>query len=162
LTQVLLNLLDNAVKYGRSADGAVDVRVWVDAVAVRRWRVLPRRRWVRIAVRDAGPGLSRRDLRRVFRRFYRGAGAQALNVSGTGLGLAVCRHVVRAHGGWIGASSAPGQGSTFSVYLPARDQRTVGPDKRGRRMKQAGPVGALWATRMAAVTTTIGKHLTGL
>jgi two-component system phosphate regulon sensor histidine kinase PhoR len=63
-------------------------------------------------------GMSRQVLRRLFRQFYRAPEAQEGNITGLGLGLALCRHVVRAHGGRIVVSSTPGQGSTFTVLLP--------------------------------------------
>ena len=63
-------------------------------------------------------GIDRRERRRIFRRFYRSPRARDRNVSGVGLGLALCRTVVRAHGGWIEVKSKAGEGSTFEVYLP--------------------------------------------
>lgn len=125
LAQVVFNLLDNAFKYGRSprvagAEAAVaKLDVTVDCVICRRRAWGRRRSWVRIAVRDQGPGLSRRERLKVFGRFYRTPSAWSANASGAGLGLALCRHVVVAHGGWITVGSAPGQGCTFSVFLPA-------------------------------------------
>lgn len=118
--QVLLNLLDNAAKYGKN-DGAGPCRVDVSVERAERKRhALSRRRtWLCIAVRDHGGGMDAQDLKRAFRRYYRGPGADDKNVSGVGLGLALSRHVVMAHGGWIEAVSRPGEGCCFSVYLPA-------------------------------------------
>jgi len=120
--QVLLNLLDNAAKYG-SDDTAVPCRidVTVERFNGKRHALLRRRTWLRIAVRDYGGGMAAKDLRRVFRRYYRGPGADDMNVSGVGLGLALSRHVVRAHGGWMAAVSRQGEGSCFCVYLPAME-----------------------------------------
>lgn len=118
MTQVLFNLLDNAVKYVRPGERP-RVEVEVDCI-VRRGRTIGRKRkWVIIAVRDNGIGISGSDLHRIFRRYYRTAEARRSNVSGVGLGLAMCQHIVRVHGGWIGVKSRVGEGSTFSVYLPA-------------------------------------------
>ena len=129
LVQVVLNLLDNAWKYGRppaSADGKGRERVEVMAVVVRavvmakKHRLWGRRRkWIRVSVSDHGEGICGRDLRRVFRPFYRAQGARDRNTSGVGLGLALCRHVAVAHGGWIEAESEMGKGASFMVYLPA-------------------------------------------
>lgn len=121
--QVLLNLLDNAVKYAnmdhtpRAIREPIEVSV---AKVSRPRRFLGRPRdWVCISVRDQGMGIARGELRRVFRRFHRAPAAMKTNVSGVGLGLALCRHVALAHGGWIEADSELGRGSTFSVFLPA-------------------------------------------
>jgi two-component system phosphate regulon sensor histidine kinase PhoR len=97
------------------------VRIEVAVEAVRGRAHLPwlSREWVRITVRDHGIGMGKAALRRIFREFYRGPEALERNISGVGLGLALCRHVVRAHGGRIAVQSSPGEGSAFSVFLPA-------------------------------------------
>lgn len=116
IEQVLLNLVDNAMKYG-ARGGRAEVSVTVDACRARRaWYERPRR-WVRIEVSDRGEGLRRGELRKVFRPFYRGQAAREANLSGVGLGLALCRKIVRAHGGWMEVRSAPGAGATFTVWL---------------------------------------------
>ncbi|MBA4389192.1 MAG: hypothetical protein C0404_14560 [Verrucomicrobia bacterium] len=121
LVQVVLNLLDNAWKYGSDPRGGADRGVEVDVAAWRGRRHLigVTRTWVRMSVTDHGAGIGRKHLRRVFRKYYRVPGSAAMNVSGVGLGLALCRHIVANHGGWIEAKSEPGKGSTFSIYLPA-------------------------------------------
>lgn len=108
IEQVLLNLMDNAVKYSRGP-AAVHVRAGSSSDG----------RWVRISVRDEGVGMERRELKRIFRKFYRVGGSRAAVTPGVGLGLALCRHVVRAHGGRIEVESEPGVGSTFTVSLKA-------------------------------------------
>jgi signal transduction histidine kinase len=93
------------------------VEVTVDTVnrAHHPWR--RPRRWVRLTVRDFGMGIAPSEQRKIFHRFYRSARAHDRNVSGVGLGLALCRHVIRSHGGWIDVESEVGVGTTFSVYL---------------------------------------------
>ena len=105
LAQVVGNLLSNAVKY--SPDGGV-----VEIDAEHRGGV------VRVHVRDQGMGIPETHRAKIFTKFYRGAAGSA-GISGTGLGLAVTRDVVEAHGGRIGFVSTPGKGSTFWFELPA-------------------------------------------
>ncbi len=104
LAQALWNLLDNAVKY--SGDSAV-VHVEVEAgnpVAIR--------------VRDQGFGIPPSERKRIFRKFVRGSSAKAYGVKGTGIGLAMVKHIVDAHGGKVIVESEPGKGSTFTILLP--------------------------------------------
>ena len=105
LTNALWNLLDNAVKYS-PASGRVDVTVRAAGATLS------------IAVRDQGAGIPAGEHREIFGKFVRGATARAGNVPGTGLGLAMVRHIAVAHGGGVGVLSAPGQGSTFTLTLP--------------------------------------------
>jgi signal transduction histidine kinase len=103
--QVLFNLLDNAVRFtpqgghvtisATRRDGSVDV-----------------------AVRDTGPGIPREHLPRLFDRFYRVDTARSRDDGGTGIGLAIARSVIDAHGGRIWAESELGRGSTFTFELP--------------------------------------------
>ena len=105
IEQVLVNLLDNAVKY--SPDGGEVVVTTVPSAST-----------VRVEVSDEGLGISPAEHDAVFEKFYRGD-PQHLNVpSGTGLGLYVCRELVRRMGGAIGVRSEPGAGSTFWFDLP--------------------------------------------
>lgn len=106
MVEALLNLLSNAVKYGGSG-GLVEVRVRAE------------RRRALVEVRDHGPGIPRSEHRRVFERFYRGASKAVAATSGSGLGLAMARLVVKAHGGSIRLQSIPGEGACFTVDLPA-------------------------------------------
>src|SRR5918993_1022402 len=104
LAQVVGNLLSNAIKY--SPEGGT-----VEVVAGRSAE------GVRIAVRDEGLGIPEEQQDRIFTKFFRGDAA-ATGITGTGLGLAVSREIVEAHGGRIGFDSDPGQGTTFWLELP--------------------------------------------
>jgi heavy metal sensor kinase len=107
LTQVVMNLVDNAVKY-TGAGGSVQVRVWEEADGAG------------LAVTDTGPGIAPEHLAQVFDRFYRLDPARTRARGGSGLGLAICRELVEAHGGCIWAESVPGAGSTFALSLPVQ------------------------------------------
>ncbi|MBI4887049.1 MAG: HAMP domain-containing histidine kinase [Acidobacteria bacterium] len=107
LRTVLGNLLDNAVKY---SGGGVRVEVSVAAPT-------PRTVWVR--VRDRGVGIPRKQLKRIFNRFYRVEVRGIRQISGTGLGLYIVRTITKAHGGRVFAQSeGEGRGATFTVELP--------------------------------------------
>ena len=103
--QVLFNLLDNAVRFTPTGG-----RVTVTASRHNGS--------VDVAVADTGPGISSEDLSRVFERFYRVDQSRSRDDGGTGIGLAIARSVVEAHGGRIWADSEPGRGSTFTFELP--------------------------------------------
>lgn len=112
LRQVLLNLMENAVKYGGSG-GPVTVRVMPpqDEPSLRR-------RCVRIVVEDRGPGIAAHHIPRLTERFYRVDTHRSREVGGTGLGLAIVKHVINRHRGRLRIESEPGKGSRFSVILP--------------------------------------------
>jgi signal transduction histidine kinase len=94
------------------------ITVSVRLVRLRKGWIGRDREWIRLEIRDYGIGMEKKELRKIFQRFYRVPGSQEENISGVGLGLALCRHVVRAHGGRVEVESSPGVGSTFSVLLP--------------------------------------------
>jgi PAS domain S-box-containing protein len=75
--------------------------------------------WVTFSVSDTGPGISPEEQARLFERFFRGEAGRKSNAPGTGLGLAICQEIVQRHNGRITIESAVGQGSTFTVWLPA-------------------------------------------
>jgi two-component system, OmpR family, sensor histidine kinase BaeS len=106
LRQALGNLVSNAVRYSSAGD-RVTVRVRRDgpeAVA---------------EVADTGAGIAPDDLPHVFDRFWRADTSRTRETGGSGLGLAICRELIEAHGGTVTAASEPGEGSTFTIRLPA-------------------------------------------
>jgi two-component system sensor histidine kinase SenX3 len=106
LVSAVYNLLDNAVKYSDEC-GTVDVGCGTDG------------QWVELAVGDRGIGIPSRDFERIFERFYRVDRARGRDTGGTGLGLAIVRHVASNHGGRVSVESHEGDGSTFTLLLPA-------------------------------------------
>ena len=106
LAEVLQNILDNAVQY-TPAGGKISIRAGVENSQVS------------IDVTDTGIGIPRDDQQRIFERFYRVDAARSREAGGTGLGLSIAKHLVEAHGGRIEVESEVGQGSTFSIVLPA-------------------------------------------
>jgi signal transduction histidine kinase len=116
LAQVVGNLLSNAIKY--SDEGSV-----VALAAERHGDD------VRMTVRDEGRGIAPDQQERIFTKFFRGD-AGATGITGTGLGLAVSREIVEAHGGRIGFDSASGAGSTFWVELPGAPPEAGANDRR--------------------------------
>jgi signal transduction histidine kinase len=104
LKQVVTNLAQNALKYAPGAE--------------QRWSVFQADGRAAIRLQDTGPGISRQDLPHIFERFYRGEKARDRSAGGSGLGLAIAKSIVEAHQGTIDASSEPGQGATFTAWLP--------------------------------------------
>lgn len=98
------NLLDNAIKY--TEEGVVTVRVEAEDNLVR------------VIVSDTGIGIPAGDLPRIFERFYRVDRARSRRSGGTGLGLALVRHVVERSGGTVEVTSEPGVGTSFAITLP--------------------------------------------
>lgn len=104
LTRAVINLVDNAIRYGR-AGGRIRVELGKeDGQAV-------------IRVTDDGAGMAQEALEHVFERFWRGDSART--TQGTGIGLAIVKAAAQAHGGDAKAASTPGEGSSFSIHLPA-------------------------------------------
>jgi signal transduction histidine kinase len=106
LTRVLRHLLDNAVKFGPLNQ-------------VVRLRLEPVGRSVRVTISDHGPGLAPEDLERVFEVFYQADGSATRRAGGLGLGLALVKKLVEAHGGQVRVESEPGRGSSFWFELEA-------------------------------------------
>jgi len=110
LEQAILNLVNNAMKYsGESHE--IDLRLQrKDDQAL-------------IQVTDRGVGIDPREQKRVFEKFYRVSMPENERIVGTGLGLTLVSHIVKAHGGNIEVESAPGKGSTFSICLPLESKQ---------------------------------------
>jgi signal transduction histidine kinase len=105
LRRLLLNLIDNGIKYTPNG-GQV-------TLSLRR-----RDEWVLLDIMDTGIGLSAVEGEQIFQRFYRTDSARNQGASGSGLGLCIAHSIANAHGGAIDLDSTPGQGSTFTVRLP--------------------------------------------
>ena len=103
--QVLGNLLSNALKF-TAEGGTIRLRCWSQPDGVH------------VEVQDSGVGVAPDQLPYIFDKYFQ-VGQQA-RASGAGLGLAIAREIVEAHGGWITAESEPGEGTTFTFVLPAR------------------------------------------
>jgi two-component system phosphate regulon sensor histidine kinase PhoR len=116
LAQVIQNLMDNAIKYGRAGTEVT--------VVAKRAEHLPAsyparpRQAVVISVRDRGEGISEEHIPRLTERFYRVDTARSRELGGTGLGLAIVKHIISRHRGTLTVDSKVGEGSTVSVYLP--------------------------------------------
>jgi signal transduction histidine kinase len=106
--RVLSNLLGNALRHTPSG-GMVQVH------ALRTGE------GVRVQIRDTGEGIDAEDLPHIFERFYRSEKSRSRTTGGAGLGLAIAKGIVEAHGGEIGVESAPGEGTCFSFTLPVQD-----------------------------------------
>ncbi len=132
--QAVENILANAMKYSREhRDIEVDVARAGPDVAVR--------------VTDHGIGIAKRDLRLVFRKFYRVDSGLGGGPQGCGLGLAIVDHTMRGHGGAVSVESEPGRGSTFTLAFPIPagtadaygDRHEANPGDRGRAANAARP-----------------------
>lgn len=109
LVVAVRNLVENAIKYS-DPPATVEVEVTTEGNEVS------------VIVRDTGIGIPSRDLERIFERFYRVDAARSRSTGGTGLGLAIVRHVAQNHDGQIEVTSREGEGSTFSLRLPIREE----------------------------------------
>ena len=105
--QVLSNLVDNAIKYGRGTAITIGARA-LDGELVE------------VFVRDDGQGIAPESLSRLFERFYRVDKARSREQGGTGLGLSIVKHIVQCHGGKVRAESQLGNGATFLFTLPVQ------------------------------------------
>jgi signal transduction histidine kinase len=107
LTQALLNLVNNAIKYSRD-DKHILVEARRDGASVR------------LSVRDRGIGVAKPEQKKIFDKFYRAEDSLVHETKGSGLGLSLVKHIMDAHGGRVEVDSSPGRGSVFTLVLPAR------------------------------------------
>ena len=108
LRQILLNLLSNACKFTKEGEVALRVRKVADG-----------REWVELAVADSGIGMTAEQQGKLFEEFVQVDASTARRFGGTGLGLAITRKLARMMGGDVTVASKPGEGSVFTVRLPA-------------------------------------------
>jgi len=120
LSQALINLLNNAIKY---------------SLEEKSIRVSARREGdrVRVTVKDRGIGIPKGEQKRIFEKFYRVESALVHTTKGSGLGLALVQHITEAHGGHVEVVSAPGEGSAFTLSLPVREEAAAAPPAAARR-----------------------------
>lgn len=113
LTQVLLNLVGNAIKFTDHGEVRIEATLAGDAF--------------RVAVRDTGPGVSSEQQERIFGEFQQVDEASTRKKGGSGLGLSISRRLLAMHGGHIDLVSSPGEGATFTLVVPVRvaEQRQV-------------------------------------
>ena len=105
ISQVLLNLFNNAVKYS-DREKYIGVKIFKDSASVL------------ITVSDHGAGIPKDELKKIFDKFYRVSDARTKEIPGSGLGLTLVKHIVEAHGGTVEVKSEVGKGSSFTVRLP--------------------------------------------
>jgi len=122
LIRALENLVENALKYG-AAGKRVDI-------TLSRGQTRGGTPEARLAVRDYGPGIAPEHLPRLTERFYRVDVADSRAQGGTGLGLALVKHVLNRHGGRLNIESTPGEGATFTMHLPLRTSDSAVADEK--------------------------------
>jgi signal transduction histidine kinase len=118
LSQALINLLNNAIKYSPN-----EKYLKVEALAQDGH--------LRLAVTDHGIGIAKADQKKIFEKFYRAENSLVHETKGSGLGLSLVQHIVEAHGGTVEVDSTPGKGSTFTLVLPLVREKD-GPSEAGR------------------------------
>jgi two-component system phosphate regulon sensor histidine kinase PhoR len=110
MVQVFLNLLDNAIKFS-PAGGKVVVKAGV------------KRKMVKCDIIDQGIGIAKKNIPRIFDKFFRVNNSDVYEIPGTGLGLPIVKHIVESHGGKISVKSQPGTGSTFTIFFPFAENK---------------------------------------
>ena len=105
IKQVLVNLIENALKYGNDNGNVIAGCYEMDDKKVY------------IEISDDGPGIAEEHLTRIFERFYRADRSRSRAIGGTGLGLAIVKHIIEAHGQTVNVRSKPGVGSSFGFTL---------------------------------------------
>ena len=139
LRQILKNLLVNAFKFTETGEVAVSVCVAADGWSPSTRTLVEAEAVMAIAVSDTGIGIGKEHERRIFEAFVQGDGTTARLYGGTGLGLSISRELVGLLGGEITVTSAQGEGSTFTIYLPL--SRPVQPAPNGAPASLTRPTG---------------------
>jgi signal transduction histidine kinase len=112
ITLLVLNLVENALKYGLERGDTLRVGVAMSADG----------RALVLTVQDHGPGIAKEQAKRIFERFYRGSVAKERGQRGSGIGLSLVKHIAEAHGGEVRVHSELGKGATFEVTIPVREE----------------------------------------
>lgn len=109
IEQVLTNLIDNAIRHTKDQGSVTLV-------------ISPLREGIKVDIRDTGSGIPKEDIEFVFERFYKADKARTRGRAGTGLGLAIVKNIVEAHNGHLSVSSKLGKGTTFSFFIPLKNE----------------------------------------
>jgi two-component system phosphate regulon sensor histidine kinase PhoR len=108
IQQVLLNLLENSIKYGKTGGNVVASMYKTDG------------KHILVELSDDGIGINEKYLLRIFERFYRTEEGRTIDVTGSGLGLSICKHIIEAHGQTIHVRSTEHVGTTIGFTLDTR------------------------------------------
>lgn len=108
ITQVIANLIDNSIKYGKKENGLIKIQVFYEHA----------RKQILINVSDNGYGIGVSDIPFVFDKFYRGEKSRNMSIPGSGLGLSICKYIIEEHSGEIWCESKKDEGTTFMICLP--------------------------------------------
>jgi len=117
ISRVLFNLLDNALKYSGKIRN-VFLRAWDDGESVF------------LEVQDEGIGIRKQDQKRIFEKFYRTEDARGSDIKGSGIGLTLVAHIIKAHGGEVLLESDAGKGTKVTIKLPAERKLDKKLDKK--------------------------------
>jgi two-component system phosphate regulon sensor histidine kinase PhoR len=101
---VIINLIDNSIKHTGNGEIQVGIKYQGEEIL--------------ITVKDAGIGIPKEHLSRIFKRFYTVDKSRSRRLGGTGLGLYIVKHIIQLHGGSINVKSNTGEGTTFTAHLP--------------------------------------------
>ncbi len=132
IREAIVNIITNAIKYTPSSKKTNDVRIErkeQGIINISLEKDAGDKNNVLIKISDNGIGIPKKDLSKIFRRFYRGENATDMYTDGTGIGLFVVKEIIKGHGGKIWAESTPEKGSTFFVTLPIHHKQGVDVEK---------------------------------
>ena len=135
LVRLFENLIENALKYG-AAGKRVDIKLAPATAEDGEPEA-------QVSVRDYGPGIAPEHLPRLTERFYRVDVRESRDQGGTGLGLALVKHILNRHRGRLSIESTPGAGATFTVHLPAAEPASPSINRRYFNGLQCHPI-VIW------------------